>query len=484
MIKLRYSPYPPHDQRPRLLTQIGGSSTTRDLPDLSLLEITADLSAPPVYNDAGGTNTTWPATITYPDTEDWYGIRFECFKLYSGDYSFGYWYMTGTESPTLAPAILGWPESGTETIWTEPYYATMNGRDYIFGLSNPGTGYGFTGHLDFKQGPTLLQTLSAFPNPNGSTDPTIESASALLVIQTLLVSSGGPLTFRLFNTAGQGSSLVTFKVPPVAQMNLSFEEPMLYADFAGSYDVDGVIVQYEPQPPGIWQTSPEYQIDLSDFQDFIVSPTNYNLRVYVIDDDGLTDYADGAILIQPGESNVAQVFQSSGAMLTALRVASYVQTYCFKDSVASRETRGLIAGCKNPSLWIHDDMIYCAVQLGAGDYHVFRSADAMRTWEQITVTPVWDASTYSKPHGCGLANGGAAAIAFKKATNQIWFKPSTDNINWPADGSAIEVGAYGGSAKLFSIRQREVDQGFELIVTNSLDTAWSSTDDGHTWNAL
>lgn len=147
-------------------------------------------------------------------------------------------------------------------------------------------------------------------------------------------------------------------------------------------------------------------------------------------------------------------------------------------------TRGAITLAKNPSLWRRDATLWCAVtsRVDSG-YYLYSSDDFGRNWTQITMATIWNGDDYYKASACGLSGGGAATVAAGRGTSpmEIYFKKTADETTWPADADAVLIGTYTGTAKQFSIRQKQEAGRADLIVTNGVDAQWISYDLGRTW---
>lgn len=270
---------------------------------------------------------------------------------------------------------------------------------------------------------------------------------------------------------------------PLADLALTQDDGTITADGSGTVflgDTPGNFSFASSRFTTVTQAGDTLIEDLSDLDDGTSVSVTLTARTAFTCQD--TDSASVTLEIS---NNIGTAFSLGGSLHSAVKVGSDVQAYQFKDSVAGRIARGAITGAKNPSLWRHDALFYCAASLvSGGEYHVWRSKDTCRTWEQITVDTIWNPAQYTRAHSCGLVGGGAASIANKLSTSpiEIYFRRSGDGIAWTA--TAILIGTYSGDAKNFHVRQKTEAGKSSLIVSNGADAAWESTDIGRTWTAL
>ena len=95
---------------------------------------------------------------------------------------------------------------------------------------------------------------------------------------------------------------------------------------------------------------------------------------------------------------------------------------------------------------------------------------------------IWGAG-YSKSYVDFTRDGGAISCA-TNAAGSVYFKYSAGGVTWPADASAVLVGALGSSSKACHCHQKYGNGKSQIIVTNGIDKMWRSDDYGKTWSAI
>lgn len=91
---------------------------------------------------------------------------------------------------------------------------------------------------------------------------------------------------------------------------------------------------------------------------------------------------------------------------------------------------------------------------------------------------IWTAE-YTNAHLCALV-AGAASVAVKKGTSQIWFRRSLDGATWNSEPILVGTMTTGKAAH---VHQKAISGSSELIVTDGFQV-WCSRDMGRTWKAI
>lgn len=159
---------------------------------------------------------------------------------------------------------------------------------------------------------------------------------------------------------------------------------------------------------------------------------------------------------------------------------SRAQIYFTKGEVLTRDTRFAIDDATPIGAWRQDGEFFVAVRdTLTNEQHVHKSTDWGLSASQITMASIWTYGDYKRVHVHGLGEGAAGSCALKVSTGDIYFKFSPDTVTWPIDADAVLVSGYSGLQSQFHV-VTYVDR-FGIFVTNGIDAAFQSKDNGATW---
>ena len=101
---------------------------------------------------------------------------------------------------------------------------------------------------------------------------------------------------------------------------------------------------------------------------------------------------------------------------------------------------------------------------------------------------MWNAVRFRRGGECAVpTGGGAASVAIERnevgETESIYFKYSSDGINWPDDSDAVLVEHLDANT-VNGAQVLQVPGKVQLLVTNGMDVVSRSDDFGKTWDSF